>query len=330
MKLRVKNIGGILVLVLIAIVISSSAVVIGADYIVCPPDHEFSGGSSNNVFPIGYQTQWRYQQLYRSSELSGQSGTITNMYFRTDEYYGNNPGYIQPCTLYNLEIWFGNTRASSLSSIYSSNIAQCADWTLAYRAPVTFINPIRQPGGLYWFQIGDVNDVFHLDATTGLLVELRCTLRVGLSWGPIMDADYDSGLSRLYGWSFSAFSGSAHNGYGVVTKFDIGGGIPADVRMEPQSLNLESNGNWVNFKVENFPDNPEYSPLDVDPSQCTVGGAGADLKFATFNNNRYIGKADRLLVEDAIGSPGDEVEVDINGKLNDGTGFLGKAVIKAV
>lgn len=106
-------------------------------------------------------------------------------------------------------------------------------------------------------------------------------------------------------------------------------GIPADVRLEPQSLNLDSNGNWVSLKVLGFPDNPEYSPLDVDGSSCTVGGVGAELKFGTWNDNKYIGKADRLLVEDSIGTPGNDVEVEVTGRLSDGTGFMGNAVINA-
>jgi hypothetical protein len=106
--------------------------------------------------------------------------------------------------------------------------------------------------------------------------------------------------------------------------------IDATCRMEPQSLNLDSNGNWVSFKVEGFPENPEYDPNDVDPTSCQVGGIDADLKFGTHNNNHYIGKADRLLVEDAIGAPGEEVEVDVTGSLYDGTNFIGTAVIKAI
>jgi hypothetical protein len=116
----------------------------------------------------------------------------------------------------------------------------------------------------------------------------------------------------------------------VATWFLGGSGIPADVRMEPQSLNLDSNGNYVQFKVTGFPDNPEYGPMDVDGSSCVVAGVNADLKFGTYNDNKYIGKADRLLVEDAIGSPGEETEVQINGQLSDGTGFLGTAIIKAL
>lgn len=138
-------------------------------------------------------------------------------------------------------------------------------------------------------------------------------------------------LYDLRGWTspnhWTSFSGNP-----ALAEWEIYGpsGIPADVRIEPQSLNLDSNGNYVSFKVFGFPDNPDYTPHDVDPNYCTVGGVNADLKYGTVNNNKFIGKADRLLVEDAIGAPGDEVEVDVNGKLYDGTSFLGKAVIKAV
>ena len=89
-------------------------------------------------------------------------------------------------------------------------------------------------------------------------------------------------------------------------------------------------GNWVSFKVTGFPDNPEYTPRDVDGSTCAVQGVGANLKFGTWNDNKYIGKADRLAVEDAVGSPGAEVEVGVSGKLNDGTAFDGIAIIKAI
>ncbi len=124
------------------------------------------------------------------------------------------------------------------------------------------------------------------------------------------------------------------NGYGTPvtagTSLSTSVGIPTDTTIEPQSLNLDSMGNYVNVKVESFPDNPEYTALDVDPTSVTVAGAGVDLKYGTINNNRYIGKADRLMVEDSIGAPGAEVEVEVKGKLNDGTAFVGMAVIKAI
>jgi hypothetical protein len=106
--------------------------------------------------------------------------------------------------------------------------------------------------------------------------------------------------------------------------------IPSDVDLEPQSLNLDSNGNWVSYKVYSFPDNPEYTVDDIDITSVQVENVDADLKFGTLNNNKFIGKVDRLLVEDAIGSPGEDIEVKVTGKLNDGTAFEGKAIIKAI
>jgi hypothetical protein len=146
-------------------------------------------------------------------------------------------------------------------------------------------------------------------------------------------SDYDYGRG-LY---VDAEGNVAATGYGygndgnydIYTAYFVSG-IEATCVMEPKSLNLDSNGNWVSFKVEGFPENPEYSPNDVDPTSCAVGGVDADLKFGTHNNNHYIGKADRLMVEDAIGAPGEEVEVDISGSLNDGTSFMGVAIIKAI
>lgn len=107
-------------------------------------------------------------------------------------------------------------------------------------------------------------------------------------------------------------------------------GIAADARMEPQTLNLDSMGSYVSIKVQGFPDNPEYSPNDIDGTTVIAHGISADLKFGTYKNNGFNGKADRLLIEDAIGSPGIEVEIAVSGKLSDGTSFMGLAVINAI
>lgn len=105
--------------------------------------------------------------------------------------------------------------------------------------------------------------------------------------------------------------------------------ITADVRVEPQSLNLNSMGNYVNVKVEGFPDNPEYIPLDVDGTSVLIEGISCESKYGTWNEDKYITKADRLLIEDAIGAPGDEIELEVTGKLIDGTKFRGTAIIEA-
>jgi hypothetical protein len=141
--------------------------------------------------------------------------------------------------------------------------------------------------------------------------------------GPAIDAD-----GNIFAVGYHDADASTY--YDDIITAKWGSSIPATVEMDPKSLNLDSNGNWVSFKVDSFPENPEFGPLDVDPTSCAVAGVNADLKFGTANNNHYIGKADRLLVEDAIGAPGEEVEVQISGKLTTGKSFKGIATIKAI
>ena len=71
------------------------------------------------------------------------------------------------------------------------------------------------------------------------------------------------------------------------------------------------------------------SSNEVKNTFVIVEGVNADLKFRTYNDNKFIGKADRLLVEDAIGAPGSEVELEVTGQLIDGTQFKGTAIIEA-
>jgi hypothetical protein len=318
--------------VFISAIILTSSVAALTDYIVAPPEWEFSAQSSGTgqSIPLRWYPSQRYQQLYEPSELSGKSGTVTNVYFRTwavnwhpwTEYY------------YNVEIWLGNTQLTTLSSSFAANAANCYDWTRVYSAPVMKISISGKP--LEWFPLGDVDDIFNLDGSNSVLLEIRFMSKSSnyfIGGDIIVDRASDSGLTRLYTSSsagYYATTGYVGSNYGVNTKFDLEGGIPAEVRMEPQSLNLDSMGNYVQFKVQSFPENPEYDHYDVDPDTCMVADVNADLKFITYSDEEYIGKADRLLVEDAIGSPGQEVEVEIKGALLDGTPFAGIAVIKCL
>ena len=310
----------------------STTVAAISDYIVAPPEYEFfaqSSGTGQSI-PLRWYPSMRYQQLYEPSELSGKSGIVSNVYFRSwgvnwhawTEYY------------YNVEIWLGNTAAMSLTSNFIVNGANCYDWTRVLSTPVMKVSITGKP--LEWFPLGDVDDVFNLDGSNSVLLEIRFmskSTNYFIGGDIIVDRASDSGLTRLYSGStgFYSTTGSVGSNYGVNTKFDLeDSGIPADVIMNPQSLNLESNGNYVQFKVNYFPDNPEYDSNDVDPDTCMVAGVNADLKFVTYSENKYIGKADRLLVEDAIGAPGQEVEVEIKGALMDGTQFNGMAIIKCI
>ncbi len=107
-------------------------------------------------------------------------------------------------------------------------------------------------------------------------------------------------------------------------------GIPADVWIEPQALNLDSKGNYVSIKIRGFPENPEYTSFDIDASTVQVQGISIELKFKNFKDHKFFGKVDRLSLEDAIGAPGVEVEITVDGLLNDGTSFVGIGTIKAI
>jgi hypothetical protein len=153
---------------------------------------------------------------------------------------------------------------------------------------------------------------------------------------PTKIGDFDVTLHRAFFQSNLLTNNPivVHNSAGSIGRvfmyYELAGGIETDVRLEPQSLNLDSNGNFVNVKVEGFPENPEYTPMEVDGTSVEVEGIDVNLKYGTWNNNRWIGKCDRLMVEDAIGAPGDEVEVEVRGELIDGTPFNGDAIIKAI
>jgi hypothetical protein len=107
-------------------------------------------------------------------------------------------------------------------------------------------------------------------------------------------------------------------------------GIPADVRIEPQSVNPDRQGNYMNVKVENFPENPEYGPCDIDGSTCKVSGIDCEVKWGTCNANRWIGKVDSELVCDLIPGPGDTCEFTVTGKIVGGPAFKGTCENKLV
>ncbi len=105
--------------------------------------------------------------------------------------------------------------------------------------------------------------------------------------------------------------------------------IDAIVNLKPETLNLNSMGNFVHIMVEDFPNNPEYSPTQVDGDSVEIEGIGVDLKYGTWNDNKFHCKADRLLVEDAIGGPSEEAELTITGDVAI-TSFMGTCTIKAI
>jgi len=100
--------------------------------------------------------------------------------------------------------------------------------------------------------------------------------------------------------------------------------VPADVRIEPETLNLNSNGNFTAFITL-----PEcYDVADINVSTVECEGAPAI-------DGEIIQGGDTLMVkfyrQDLVGvEPGEEVEMIVTGKLFDGTAFEGSDTIRVI
>jgi len=254
---------------------------------------------------------------------------------------GFTPGTAQ---YLNFRLSMGLTTNPNCISTFSSNYNVAGPVTVLYKAGWQTI----QGSHMNWMDF-PLDTPFDYDGTSNLVIEFEWDAISGynmgsLNGGPWSHASYQRLRGNIFTgcfkgnnyvtaswcpyaqWTYGSLYGPPNDN---LPALQIEGefGIPAEMRMEPQSLNLESNGNYLNVKVENFPDNPEYTPLDVTAGSCEVMGIGCDLKYDTWNENRYITKVDRLLVEDAIGAPGDDTELEVKGYLNDGTSFKGIALI---
>jgi hypothetical protein len=282
----------------------------------------------------------RTQHLYTAAELanynvdSGPIGELgfVNAWGKTSNglgYWAGNNNYL------NLRIVVSNLPATktSLTSAYALNYGSDGGVIAWYQPGWTNLDLYHNQA--FWFDISAAGFIYEGNA---LVVEVSFDSISGGTgyWGNLRAnilTAYWSGNSYaglLWGYySSTATTGFLYSGNINVLTLSISA-IPATTRIEPQTLNLDSNGNWVNVKVESFPENPEYSPMDVDGSTVAVAGTGCELQFGTWNDNRWIGKCDRLATEDAIGAPGDEVELSVTGALNDGTAFLSTAVIDAI
>ncbi len=107
------------------------------------------------------------------------------------------------------------------------------------------------------------------------------------------------------------------------------GGIPAEVQVKPSNLHFNSNAKYLNVRVLDFPEDPDKSPVDIDGETVKVENVGTFLKFNKNVDSKFMGKVDRQIIMDAIGTPGNQIELEVSGKLNDGTGFSGIVYVKA-
>jgi hypothetical protein len=187
------------------------------------------------------------------------------------------------------------------------------------------------PFNYYYFEVKDINNVWHR-IWSGYSYP-GAYHKVWTFAGPYSVAQYADENPNFqirfgyYGWAMFTVGGAN------IDDLEVRGepvGIPTEFSVEPKTLNLDSNGNYISIKVEYFPENPEYTPMDVNGDTMEIMGFGVETKYGTPNQNHFITKADRLLVEDAIGAPDQNAELEIKGKLFDGTGFKGIGVITAI
>jgi hypothetical protein len=327
---------------------------IGMDKIELPP------ANSGFFLPFikheyNYGTGCKGLLMYRNSILQSygieSEGKLTRISFlnRWGGQVYNHPlagaGYSPGTSQYlNFRLTLGLTTSPNCISTFSSNYNVAGPVTVLYRPGWSLV----QGTHMNWMDF-PFDTSFDYDGTSNLVVGFEWDAISGANMGSMNGGPWShSSYMRLRGniftglfkqnnyvtaswcpyaqWTYGSLYGPPND---ILAILQIEGefGIPADIRMEPQSLNLASNGNYMNVKVENFPDNPEYTPLDVAAGSAEVSGIGCELKYDTWNENKYITKVDRLLIEDAIGAPGDDIELEAKGYLNDGTSFKGIAVI---
>ena len=100
--------------------------------------------------------------------------------------------------------------------------------------------------------------------------------------------------------------------------------VAATLRVEPRTLNLRSNGQWVNARIEFA----EPVATLVDPSTLALEGVPAD-RVEVQGEATIHAKFSRSALIDVL-SPGDAVEVCATGSLTDGRPFQACDVIRVI
>ncbi|MCK5560100.1 MAG: hypothetical protein KAJ51_05880, partial [Thermoplasmata archaeon] len=301
-------------------------------------------------YPNGGRGMFLYNQQLLLSYGMDSDGDLTRISFMNmmgGQTYNHPDAGSQfvtgSCSIQNFKITMALTVQATLSSNSYTSYYDVAGPTVVYYRPGWL--PINAKH-MTWMDF-TLDTPFYWDSTSSLVIEYEWDDVSGQSLGWANGGSWTGGYNYIKGnvmvgifkagyntilWSpyQKQTTGSVYtppNDNLPVIQIEGNFGIPATLRMEPQSLNLESNGNFVNVKVLGFPENPEYTPLDVADDTCEVLGISCELKYGTWNENKYITKCDRLLLEDAIGAPGDDTELEVKGYLQDGTSFKGIAII---
>jgi hypothetical protein len=102
--------------------------------------------------------------------------------------------------------------------------------------------------------------------------------------------------------------------------------IPATIDIDPDTLNLHSNGRWITVYID--------LPAGFDVNNIAISTVTLDntlnAEWCDVQNTTLMVKFDRLDVENLIGSPQVSVELSVEGQLSNGIPFKGQDTIQAI
>ncbi len=251
------------------------------------------------------------------------------------------------CSILNFKITMALSARPSVTTTTYTSFYDIAGPTVVYYRPGWL--PIKATH-MTWMDF-PLDTPFYWDGTSSLVIEYEWDDVSGQSlgfahggtWtggynnikgnvmvGTFMGVNYNTILWSPYDKSSSGYIYTPPDDNLPVLQIEGNFGIPAIVDVDPDTLNLDSMGNWVTLRVLDFPENPEYEPSQVIDGTVILIDIGSDLNGPSGPEDEYyMCKVDRLALEDAIGAPGDSIELVAKGDVAD-TSFEGTCTIRAI
>jgi len=231
--------------------------------------------------------------------------------------------YINNCIIWNNFA----PQAPQLPSRSLINYSCIQDWTIWFEGDNTNISSdpcFVEPG--YWADANDPNIIVEPNNPNAIWVEGNYHL---LKTSPCIDTgdpNYipDPNETDLDG--YPRLLDGDEDGTPIVDMgaYEYWPPIPADVNIEPDTLNLQSKGNWLTCRIR-LPE--DYNVADIDPNSIFLEGI-ISADSLQINNNAAVVKFSRSEVQSIL-SIG-ENEITITGELLDGTVFEGTDTIRVI
>jgi hypothetical protein len=135
----------------------------------------------------------------------------------------------------------------------------------------------------------------------------------------------------VWSYEYAGSSPSVANQDGMVVSIGKGGKVyafytlPASVRIEPETLNLNASGVFTVFIT--LPEGYDVADIDVNTVECE-GAPALSATISATDNGTLVVKFDRADLRDDL--PAGEVEMTVTGKLTDGTRFEGSDTVRVI